>query len=95
VNLKRAPPAADPGSVNVILVPALILLIGLVVYKKVVEPRRAGGGPKSAKPGKAPKAGKGPKAGKPPKAGKAPKPGKAPKERARPTVTSGRMGSVL
>lgn len=29
---------------NVILVPALLLLVGLAVYKKVIEPRRAAGG---------------------------------------------------
>jgi hypothetical protein len=39
--------------VNVILVPALLLLIGLAVYKKVIEPRRAaGGGPREGKPSK-------------------------------------------
>jgi hypothetical protein len=75
--------------VNVILVPALLLLVGLVVYKKVVEPRRAGASPKPAKPGKAPKPGK------PAKAEKAPKPGKAPKEKARLAASSGRRGSVL
>jgi ribosomal protein L15E len=37
--------------VNVILVPALLLLIGLVVYKKVIEPKR--GGSQAAKPAKA------------------------------------------
>jgi len=86
---------ADPQRVNVILVPALLGLIGLAVYKKIIEPKRAGAGSKPAKAGKAPKPAKMSKPGKPPKPGKEPKPGKAPKQRARPTVSSGRMGSVL
>jgi hypothetical protein len=69
--------------VNVILVPALLLLIGLVVYKKVVEPRRAGASAKPGKPGKAPKR------------GHEPTPAKAPKAKARQAVNSSRMGSVL
>ena len=72
-------------SVNVVLVPALLLLIGLAVYKKVIEPRRnSERTPKPAKAGKAPKPGKAPRAPKAPKASKS-----------RPTVSSGRMGSVL
>ena len=76
---------------------ALLLLIGLVVYKKVIEPKRGGAGKaeKVSKPGKAPKAGKMSKAAKPPKPGKEPKPPKASKEKARQTASSGRMGSVL
>ena len=35
---------------NVVLVPALLLLVGLVLYKKVLEPRRpAAGGRKESK----------------------------------------------
>ena len=77
--------------VNVILVPALLLLIGLVVYKKVLEPRR--GGSPAAKPGKPGKAQK----IKPQKA----KEQKAKKAKAndvskpRQLSSSGRMGSVL
>jgi hypothetical protein len=77
--------------VNVILVPALLLLIGLVVYKKVLEPRR--GGSQAAKPGKPGKAQK----IKPQKA----KEQKAKKAKAndvskpRQLSSSGRMGSVL
>ena len=71
--------------VNVILVPALLLLIGLAVYKKAIEPRR--NGERTPKPAKATKA---------PKPGKEPRPSKAPKaSKSRPTVSSGRMGSVL
>jgi hypothetical protein len=85
--------------VNVILVPALLLLIGLAVYKKVVEPRRAAGGQGSgAKVDK--KAGK--KVGK--KVGKgavtnavAKADTRADKKavKARAASGSGRMGSVL
>jgi len=93
LSLKRVPSEADSRGVNVVLVPALILLLGLVVYKKVIEPRSKGERtPKAGKAPKASKAGKAPKASKPEKA---PKPGKAPKEKARATVTSSRMGSVL
>jgi hypothetical protein len=75
--------------VNVILVPALLLLVGVAVYKKIIEPKRNG----AVKPEKASKA---PKPGRPPKPGKEPKAAKAPKaSKARPTVSSGRMGSVL
>jgi len=72
--------------VNVILVPALLLLIGLAVYKKVIEPRRNGEG--TPKPAKATKA---------PKPGKEPRPSKADKQavKARAGAGSGRMGSVL
>ena len=75
---------------NVILVPALLLLVGVSIYKKVIEPKRKEEG--ASKPGKA---SKGPKLAKASKPGKEPKPGKAPKAKARPTVSSGRMGSVL
>ena len=37
----------DPAGVNVILVPALLLLIGVVVYKKVIEPKRGQAKPAS------------------------------------------------
>ena len=72
---------------NVILVPALLLLIGLAVYKKVIEPRRAAGGQRSESTSKA---------------SKAPKPAtlvdtKPDKKafKARASSGSGRMGSVL
>jgi len=74
--------------VNVILVPALLLLIGLVVYKKVIEPRRAAGGQQSDS-----------KAGKPAKSTKSAKvvDTKPDKKafKARANAGSGRMGSVL
>lgn len=74
---------------NVILVPALLLLVGLAVYKKVIEPRRgqekSGGKKSGAKAVKAVKAPKEPKAAKTPRREKA---------RAMPTG-SGRPGSVL
>ncbi|MBV9285851.1 MAG: hypothetical protein JO176_14615 [Acidimicrobiia bacterium] len=71
---------------NVVLVPALFLLVGLVVYKKVIEPRRG------EEKGNAKKAGaKAVKAPKEPKAAKAPR---REKPRAMPTG-SGRPGSVL
>ena len=35
---------ADAAFVNVVLVPALLLLVGLVLYKKILEPRRAAAG---------------------------------------------------
>jgi hypothetical protein len=92
LSLKGALPEADSRSVNVILVPALLLLVGLAVYKKVIEPKRSG-----ERPPKAEKVAKASKPGKAPNPGKEPKPAKAPKasSKARPTVSSGRMGSVL
>lgn len=71
---------------NVVLVPALFLLLGLVAYKKVIEPRRgqekSGGRQAGAKAVKAPKE---------PKAAKATR-----KTKSRPIPTaSGRAGSVL
>ena len=37
---------------NIVLIPALLLLVGFSLYKKVLEPRRAGGGERPAKPEK-------------------------------------------
>ncbi|MBV8295839.1 MAG: hypothetical protein JO085_03305 [Acidimicrobiia bacterium] len=37
---------------NIVLIPALLLLVGFSLYKKVLEPRRAGGGERPAKPKK-------------------------------------------
>ena len=70
---------------NVVLVPALLLLVGLVFYKKVYEPRHNGSKPEKASKTQA--------TAKPPKAGKAPKTQKAAKPRQ--MSSSGRMGSVL
>jgi ribosomal protein L15E len=77
--------------VNVILVPALLLLIGVVVYKKVVEPRR--GGSQAAKPEKTAKAQKiKPQKIKEQKGKKAKaESGSTPRQMS----SSGRMGSVL
>jgi len=75
-------------SVNIVLVPALLLLVGLVFYKKVLEPRRAG--ERTSKPQKATKT---QTTAKPRKAEKAPKTQKAAKSRQ--MSSSGRMGSVL
>src|SRR4051812_27937996 len=42
LNLKGVCGEADSLKVNIVLIPALFLLIGLVVYKKVIEPKKAG-----------------------------------------------------
>lgn len=79
------PATADARNVNVILVPALLLLVGLAVYKKVIEPRRGeqkGDGKRAA--AKAVKASKEPKAAKGMR-----------KDKPRTMPTSGRAGSVL
>ncbi len=91
LSLKDAGKNADSARVNVILVPALLLLIGLVVYKKIIEPRKGGSqGAKPAKSGKAQKT-------KPMKiAEQKVKKGKAEStSRPRQLSSSGRMGSVL
>ena len=76
---------------NVVLVPALLLLLGLVFYKKVWEPRHSGSQPEKKGKDSRAKASK-PKASKP-KASK-PKENKA-DVKARASVGSGRAGSVL
>jgi hypothetical protein len=40
LNLKRDHLEVDSTRVNVVLVPALLLLVGVVVYKKIIEPKR-------------------------------------------------------
>ena len=75
---------ADSAVVNVVLVPALLLLVGLVFYKKIWEPRQ--GASKPEKVGKTQTTAKR-------KPEKAPKPHKNAKARA--MSGSGRMGSVL
>jgi hypothetical protein len=74
--------------VNLVLVPALLLLVGLVAYKKVIQPKRGQPKSTSATTSETPRAAKGEK-----------KPRKSESKRqevakARAT-NSGRMGSVL
>lgn len=105
LSLKRGRAVVDPERVNIVLVPALLLLLGVVFYKKVIEPKKAGGGErasKPSKPAKPSKPGKTKKLGK--KAAEAPaamveaKPDKRADKKAvkaRAAAGSGRMGSVL
>ena len=100
LNLKGVCGQADSRRVNIVLVPALFLLLGLVVYKKVIEPKKAGDskGAKS-KPAKAKAKGKGKTKAKVMKVDAMPVPtaGKADKKaaKARAAAGTGRMGSVL
>lgn len=88
---------ADSAIVNVVLVPALILLLGLVFYKKVWEPRHGASKPEkatkvNAKRVKSPKVK--PEKMKPEKI----KPQKVKAQngdKGRTPTSSGRMGSVL
>jgi len=51
LSLKGGGDPTDAAFVNVVLVPALLLLVGLVLYKKVLEPRRAASGEPGASKG--------------------------------------------
>ena len=79
---------------NVVLVPALILLLGLVFYKKIWEPKRGASKPEKATSAKA--ARMKPQKVQKLKASKANKPSKPSKAaKGRMATSSGRMGSVL
>jgi hypothetical protein len=105
LNLKRGNKEADSSAVNIVLVPALLLLLGLVFYKKVIEPKKAGDSKGAkVKPGKA-KANKADKGNRKAVAMAETKPDKKAEKRAdkadkkavkaRATAGAGRMGSVL
>jgi hypothetical protein len=104
LSLKRGLAVVDPERVNIVLVPVLLLLLGVVFYKKVLEPKKAGGGEGASKPTKPAKPGKTKKSGKTKKVAEAPatmveaKPDKKADKKAvkaRAAAGSGRMGSVL
>jgi hypothetical protein len=74
--------------VNLVLVPALLLLVGLVAYKKVIEPKRGQSKSTSSTSTDTPR---------PAKSDKKPRKGESKRQevaKARAT-NSGRMGSVL
>ena len=79
---------------NVVLVPALFLLLGLVFYKKIWEPKHGASKPEKATTAKAAKVK--PQKVQKVKANKADTPSKPSKAATRRMATSsGRMGSVL